>query len=203
MKILFQSFILLFLLSFTSICFGWATPCIISSGAVASGEGACLGGTTDYVGKSTGTAGQTIVSNTAYATLDTPNCPTSECSSGTIDIANIWHNTADSDTAKVCVYIDLGTPGTPDSSDTLVGCSDPIAASSQTTVSGPISGSVSCGSDYWVIIIPSTTNWTIGYATSSGNGYTLASFGYSSPPSDLTGSWSLVNRAYRAYAEIE
>jgi hypothetical protein len=132
---------------------------------------------------------QSVVANRIYIRLVTLTCDAG-CSTGSLSTAYLYHNGTGEDNAKVCLYLDDGDD-TPDSGDSLVGCTSAITTSTQDWATGAISGSVTCGSKYFIGMISDATSWASRRQTTSGTGfYQTISGSYTTPPSTLSGTWT-------------
>ena len=134
-----------------------------------------------------------------YVTDYTASC------SGTLTTAYIHHDSAQTDNIKLCVYLDDGD-NVPDSGDTQVGCTDVITSNDTNGwASGAISGSITSGSVYWIMINTDGTAW---YLKRNSAGADRSYYGdtnyYASPPANLgTGTFTGEANIYPAYVVIE
>ena len=129
---------------------------------------------------------------------------TASCS-GTLTTAYIHHDSGQTDNIKLCVYLDDGD-NVPDSGDTQVGCTDVITSNlANGWASGAISGSITSGSVYWIMINTDGTAW---YFKRIGAAADRTYYGdtdyYASPPANLgTGTFTGEAYHYPTYVVIE
>ena len=145
----------------------------------------------DYIGGKSTSANFNLLNDGAVCHLNTPTC------SGSLEYPIVYHYDTNNDVVKTCVYLDDGD-GVPDESDTQVGNCVAISGSEVSgwiTGGTKLTGSVSTANKYWVCVISDdigTGTWTTTFSSSgTEKRYTNTSFSYSSPPSTLSGTWSL------------
>lgn len=130
----------------------------------------------------------------SYAGADKMECNlwAPDCS-GKLYTAYLAHRETGTDYAKVCVYTDDGDSA-PDAGDSLLVCSGVITGNENEvweSAAMATNPSVSTGTNYWVCMIGEATAWNYFYAASglARKDITIAG-AYTTPPSDLTGSWN-------------
>lgn len=158
--------------------------------AVCGVNSACAAASNEIGNRNAEATNSALAKAYSYAALYTADC------TGTINTGYFYHNdTNDGTNIKIGVYLDDGD-NAPDSGDTKVIVSDSLDI---TTTSGWLSvaigsGTVTSGSNYWIVVMlqnasPDDTNTA---RSSSGSArYSMISSGhYASPPATLDGTWT-------------
>lgn len=161
---------------------------------------------TDYLGYNSYDSNDSALSeDTRYVQLFTPTC-TSGCSSGTFKTAVVRHSDTSSANLKICLYSDNGTAGTPDILDLKLECATVNSSIVEwADANSDFSTAVTCGTNYWILIVTDATAWRHDKDTTTGTVYyENVSGGYTTMPDNLAAdsSWSSVTRTFSAYVEI-
>jgi len=125
--------------------------------------------------------------------------------SGPLQSAYLYHLGNATNSAKICVYLDDGD-NAPGSGDTKVACSGIISSSTTEWASAPFSsGSITQGSNYWVILASSSQDWYTTFDPGGNYGHDGGNNIYANEPSTLpaAGNWGILNRYYSGYVTVE
>lgn len=117
----------------------------------------------------------------------------SDCAvDGATTVGKLYSKASSGSYAKVCVYSDLGTAGTPDVSDLKLACTSELNdATGWVSANMDATETISPSTYYWVCALLKTADWTTKYTTSGGTVKYKACVGCTdSPPANLDGSWS-------------
>lgn len=142
-----------------------------------------------------------------YQNAETLNVFTAPCT-GTLTTAYAYHVSTDSETAKICVYLDDGDNDA-DSGDTKVACSGVISSAvdgewASASFSG---GAITQGSIYWVVLAggSATDGWWTKWDEDTGSdyGHDGGNNVYTNEPATLGGTYSPLDRKYSAYVTVQ